>query len=186
MLFDIGEIQHYQNSNPNWYEGDKYGGVIEAYDYFNGIASLDVFDWSVWYEALAASMPRGFSDDEKERIVNKLKNILGVDYEKFIISHCTTSHDGGYDCWIMDIAFEIISEKAEDVTFIKWFSELFSSLTLKEDYNLELDDVTYGLWRVWTWHDEEEAKKLFSNLGVNVEKMIQTDEAIDEAYGSGW
>lgn len=185
MLFDLGEVRRYQESNQNGV--DKFAGDIDDYDWFNRLASREIFDPSNWYEALAASIgPIDFSDYDKAIIVNHLKSILDSDFEKFIISHCTTSHDGGYDCWIMDLAFEIISEKGNDVDFIKWFSELFSSLSKKEDSYIRFDDLTYGLWRVWTWYDEGHAKKLFSNLEIDVEQMILADAAIDEAYGSGW
>lgn len=184
MLFDLNEIQRYHESNPS--AMDKYTAEIEYYDRFNCLASLDIFDSSGWYEALSESRSRGFTDDEKEIIVNGLKNILGPDYEKFIISHCTTSHDGGYDCWIMDIAFDIISEKGNDVDFIKWFSGLFLKLSEKEDHFIELEDLSYGLWRVWTWYDEERSKKLFSDLGLDVEQLIQRDADTDEAYYSSW
>ena len=185
MLFDIKEIQRSQESNQSG--GGKYTGDIDDYDFFNDLASREVFDSSDWYESLAASTrPFDFSDDDKAVIVNHLKHLLDSEFEKFIISHCTTSFDGGYDCWIMDLAFEIISEKGNDVDFIKWFSELFSSLSKKEDSYIQFDDLTYGLWRVWTWYDEGHAKKLFSNLEIDVEQMILADAAIDEAYGSGW
>ena len=185
MLFDIKEIQHFQESNQSG--GGKYTGDIDDYDFFNDLASREVFESSDWYESLAASTrPFGFSDDDKAVIVNHLKHLLDSEFEKFIISHCTTSFDGGYDCWIMDIAYEIISEKANDDVFLKWFSELFSSLSEQENSYIQIDDLAYGLWRVWTWHDERQAKKLFSNLEVDVDKMLHADAAIDEAYGSGW
>ena len=185
MLFDIKEIQRSQESNQSG--GRKYTGDIDDYDSFNDLASREVFDSSDWYESQAASRRCDFSDDDEAVIVKHLKHLLGTEFENFIISHCTTSFDGGYDSWIMDIAFEIISEKANDDVFLKWFSELFSSLSEKENSYIQFDDLAYGLWRVWTWHDERQAKKLFSDLEVDVDKMLHTDAAIDEAaYGSGW
>ena len=86
----------------------------------------------------------------------------------------------------MDIAFDIISKKGNDVDFIKWFSALFLNLSEKRDYFIELEDLTYGIWRVWTWHDEEQAKKLFRDLGVDVQELIKRDADTDEAYYSSW
>ena len=183
MLFDLEEIQRYQESNQSTVE--KYSADIDVYDFYNELASREVFDHSEWYESLAATSIE-ISDDDKKSIVEHIKNVLGDDFEKFIISHCTTSHDGGYDSWIMDIAFDIICQKGNDVDFIKWFSALFLNLLEKTDYFIELEDLTYGIWRVWTWYDEEQAKKLFRDLGVDVKELIKRDADTDEAYYSSW
>ena len=182
MLFDLEEIQRYQESNESSVE--KYSADIEVYDSFNELASREVFDNWEWYESLAATIIE-ISEDDKIIIVNHIENVLGGDFEKFILSHCTTSHDG-YDSWIMNIAFDIISKKGKDVDFIKWFSALFLNLSEKRDDYIELEDLTYALWRVWTWYDEGHAKVLFRDLGVDVEELIKQDAEIDEAYYSSW
>ena len=86
MIFDLEEIQRYQESTQSAVE--KYTADIDVYDFYNGLASSEVFDHSGWYESLAATIIE-ISEKDKTIIVNHLKNILGDDFEKFIIFFLT-------------------------------------------------------------------------------------------------
>ena len=183
MVFDIAKIERYfedQGEVDSSSESTVYQAELDEYVFYNDLTSSSEFSESDWYEALTPSIAPQFSDEEKELIEAKLKLMAGEKHWEFVLSHCTVSEDG-YDCWIMHIAFGIISQNANATSFISWFSDFFAALASKENYSL-LQEATYGLWRVWSWHDAEQADELFLNLGIDVDELKQIDDDIDRAY----
>ena len=160
--------------------------IAEDWDYekANYLMNKAEFAEVEWLTLMTQVMIR-ISEVDKYKVIQHLKERLGaVEYQKFILSYCTVC-EAGYDSWIMEAAFEIISENADSAEFLTRLSQIISDVRTRQIADWHAPDekqVFFALMRVWFWHDYDSSVKVFTDLGLDVEGHIELDEQIDSRY----
>ena len=156
--------------------------IAEDWDYENANYLMNKAEFAEveWFTLMTQVMIR-ISEVDKYKVIQHLKERLGAaEYQRFILSYCTVC-EAGYDSWIMEAAFEIISENADSAEFQQGFLKSFQTLGREKLQigTLQMRNRFFSLMRVWFWHDYDSSAKVFTDLGLDVEGHIEIDEQID-------